>query len=89
MTHHSPSNKTAFDVYAADYDVALARGLSVSGEDKSYFARGRIAWLRDCLQQIPGPLHTVMDYGCGTGSTSEFFFDVLGVEPAQLGNSKS
>jgi len=78
MTKHSPGDKTAFDVYAADYDGALARGLSVSGEDKSYFARGRIAWLRDCLQHMQAPRHTVMDYGCGTGSASEFFFDVLG-----------
>jgi SAM-dependent methyltransferase len=80
MTNHSPCNKTAFDVYAADYDVALAHGLSVSGEDKSYFARGRIEWLRGCLQPIQESFQTVMDYGCGTGSASDFFFDVLGVD---------
>lgn len=34
-----------FDQYAAEYDAALARGLSLPGEDKSYFAEGRIAWL--------------------------------------------
>ena len=32
-----------FDKYADDYDAALAEGLSVSGEDKDYFARGRVA----------------------------------------------
>jgi SAM-dependent methyltransferase len=80
MTHDSPPNKAVFDVYATDYDVSLARGLSVSGEDKSYFARGRMMWLRECLQHIPGSRRTVMDYGCGTGSSVPWFFDVLGVD---------
>ena len=39
-----------FDIYAEDYDIALARGISVSGEEKDYFARRRIEWLRDCLK---------------------------------------
>ena len=39
-----------FDAYADDYDVALARGISVSGERKDYFAQRRIEWLRDCLK---------------------------------------
>ena len=29
-----------FDAYAEDYDAVLAQGLSVSGEDKDYFAQG-------------------------------------------------
>ena len=35
----------AFDQYAAEYDAALAQGLSVSGEDKEHFARERVSWL--------------------------------------------
>ena len=35
--------RVAFDEYADGYDAALTQGLSVSGEDKHYFARGRIA----------------------------------------------
>ena len=56
MTDRSRQNKATFDAYAAEYDVALARGISVSGEDKSYFARGRIEWLRDCLRSIEQPM---------------------------------
>jgi hypothetical protein len=40
------------DAYADDYDAALARGISVSGEQKNYFAPPRIEWLRDCPKPI-------------------------------------
>jgi SAM-dependent methyltransferase len=69
-----------FDVYAEGYDVALACGISVSGEKKDYFARRRIEWLRDCLKLVSAPLKTLMDFGCGTGSSAPLFFDVLGIE---------
>jgi SAM-dependent methyltransferase len=73
-------NGKAFDVYADDYDVALARGISVTGEKKDYFAQRRIEWLRDCLKLVSAQVTTVMDFGCGTGSSSRLFFDILGVE---------
>ena len=38
-------NMVAFDRYAENYDAALDRGLSASGEGKEYFARGRVEWL--------------------------------------------
>ena len=44
------TNTPEFDKYAEDYDAVLSQGLSVSGEDKTYFALKRIAWLADCLQ---------------------------------------
>ena len=69
-----------FDAYADDYDVALARGISVSGEKKDYFAQRRIEWLRDCLNRFSAPVTALMDFGCGTGSSSRLFFDILGVE---------
>jgi SAM-dependent methyltransferase len=69
-----------FDVYAEDYDVALARGISVSGEQKDFFAQRRIEWLRDCLKVFSAPVKTLMDFGCGTGSSSPLFFDILDVE---------
>ena len=74
------SGHNTFDVYAEDYDVALARGISVSGEARDYFAQRRIEWLRDCLNGFSGPVTTFMDFGCGTGSSTRLFFDILGVE---------
>jgi len=70
----------AFDAYADDYDVALARGISVSGEEKDYFAQRRIEWVRDCLKPFSAPVTRLMDFGCGTGSSAPLFFDILGVE---------
>jgi SAM-dependent methyltransferase len=69
-----------FDVYADDYDVVLARGICVSGENRDYFAQRRIEWLRDCLKLFSAPVTELMDFGCGTGSSSRLFFDILGVE---------
>lgn len=70
----------AFDEYALEYDAALARGISVSGENKDYFAQGRVAWLSRCLREIHERPKSVMDFGCGTGSGTPYFFDLLNVE---------
>jgi len=69
-----------FDQYSSDYDTALAEGLSISGEDKHYFAGGRLAWLAKCLDKFAVRAESLIDYGCGTGTTTPLFFDLLGVE---------
>jgi SAM-dependent methyltransferase len=69
-----------FDKYAADYDRALAEGLSISGEDKHYFAQGRIAWLAGCLRQLLEQPGSAVDFGCGTGSATPYLFDIIGVK---------
>ena len=79
MTTHPVFHNPEFDAYAADYDAALAQGLAVSGEDKMYFARGRLAWLAACLRQLGEQPATVMDYGCGIGSATPSLFALLGV----------
>lgn len=80
MTDHS-QNEAEFDRYAEEYDAALARGLSVSGEDKNYFARGRIAFLATCLSKLGrGAPQAVLDFGCGTGSATPFLLDLLRAE---------
>ncbi len=71
----SETSRVDFDEYAGDYDRALAEGLSVSGESKEFFARGRVEWLKGLLAETPG---RVIDYGCGTGSSTEFLLEVLG-----------
>ena len=70
----------AFDQYADDYDAALARGVSVSGEDKEFFAHGRIAWVADCLRGLDEAPRSILDFGCGTGSAASLFLDLLRVE---------
>jgi SAM-dependent methyltransferase len=69
-----------FDRYADSYDAALAEGLSVSGEDKNYFARGRVEWLKRCLRELKLEARSAMDYGCGTGTSVPLLLELPSVE---------
>ena len=64
-----------FDQYAESYDADLSRSLSVSGEDKDYFARERIRWLSKCLSNEENRSECLMDFGCGTGSAIPHLLD--------------
>lgn len=69
-----------FDDYAENYDAALNKGLSATGEAKDYFARRRVHWLLRCLRQLSEQPRFVMDYGCGDGSSSQLLREILNVE---------
>jgi SAM-dependent methyltransferase len=60
-----------FDRHELDYDGALAQGLSVSGEDRDYFARGRVSFLAGWLRRLAFHPVRVMDFGCGRGTATE------------------
>jgi SAM-dependent methyltransferase len=84
----------AFSAFSdrARYDGALAAALSVSGESKEFFARGRIETVRALLVESgaaqsglqfglqPGlqPGLRVLDFGCGIGDSTPLLRDVLG-----------
>ena len=72
-------NFREFDRYAHEYDEALAKGIRISGQDRDFFARGRIAWLASELRKNGAASLSVMDFGCGTGSSTPYFIDLLGV----------
>jgi SAM-dependent methyltransferase len=80
MRENVPTPGVDFDDYASDYDAALARGVSVSGEDKDYFAQGRVACLVRCLEQLAQRPGAVMDFGCGTGSAAPFLLEMNGID---------
>lgn len=67
-----------FDEFAEDYEIALERGIAVSGERKDYFAEKRVVWLKGILGATPTA--KVLDFGCGTGSATPFLLDILGAE---------
>ena len=71
---------TCFDSFADDYEAALNRGLTLSGESKDFFAMGRMTWLAGCLRRMNFAARRVLDYGCGTGTSTPLFLDVLGAE---------
>lgn len=73
-------DETNFDEYSEDYDSALAESLSATGEDKDFFARGRIAWVARCLTKLEAQPSAVMDFGCGIGTATPYLLELLKVE---------
>ena len=69
-----------FDAFAANYNEELNKGLRLSGESKEYFAEGRMLKLRARLEELGRIPDTALDFGCGTGSATPFFFGILGIQ---------
>jgi SAM-dependent methyltransferase len=84
----SPCERPSFDAYAAGYDAALAQGLSVSGENKDFFAEGRAVWLAKRRAELGIRVQTAIDFGCGTGSATPFLLrwlelaSLVGLDPS-------
>lgn len=74
MTHPA-----RFDSYAEGYDSALNRALAASGEEKDFYARGRVQFLAESLERVGERPGRMMDYACGIGSTTPLFLGLLGV----------
>jgi len=74
------SEKPLFDQYSDSYDSNLNHALAATGEDKEYFARGRVAWLSRCLSEMHVQPKLAMDYGCGIGSTVPVLWETLKLE---------
>lgn len=66
-----------FDRYADSYDKDLQQALNVTGEDISFFCRGRIEWLARRVLNSGIHHQTVLDFGCGTGTATPFIFNSL------------
>ena len=67
-----------FDAFAANYDAELERGLALTGEGKTYYARRRLTWLR---RRLGGrPANRVLDFGCGTGTAAPLLVELLGAK---------
>lgn len=71
--------RAEFDTFAPHYDEALNQGLSLTGEGKEYFTRGRLHWLARRLNQLQVSPESILDFGCGVGDATPHFFDILGV----------
>ena len=69
-----------FDSYAHDYESALERGIAVSGENAQFFAECRIQKLSECLMKQDFSARNVLDFGCGTGNATSYFFSWLNVQ---------
>lgn len=69
-----------FDAYAGDYAMQLGAGLSLTGEDMSYYARARARWLARRLAGMATRPRNVLDFGCGTGSATPYLINELGAD---------
>jgi SAM-dependent methyltransferase len=75
-TLRSPDDED-FDASAANYDQQLQRGLSISGETKEFFALERVKWLSHRVDRLDFQVRDCLDFGCGIGTATPYFFDVL------------
>jgi SAM-dependent methyltransferase len=71
-----------FDHYAAAYEEALSNAIAPSGESREYFAEGRVAWLKRCLDGMAQPIGSLLDFGCGDGATTPLLLQALNANSA-------
>jgi SAM-dependent methyltransferase len=71
-----------FDQYAAAYEDALSNAIAPSGENREYFAEGRVAWLKRCLREMAQPVGSLLDFGCGDGATTPLLVQALNAKSA-------
>lgn len=80
MAPESDQDEAEFDEFAGDYDAELSKGLSLTGESKEYFAEGRMRWIRHRFTKLGFAPKSALDFGCGTGGSTPYFFNILGSE---------
>jgi SAM-dependent methyltransferase len=71
-----------FDQYAAAYEQALSNAIAPSGESREYFAEGRVAWLKRCLDELKQSPAALLDFGCGDGATTPLLLQTLNAKSA-------
>jgi SAM-dependent methyltransferase len=76
------NDPAAFDRFADEYDADLAAALEVSGEDRVYFAKGRVALLAHCLADLREAPKRCLDFGCGVGTTAPLLCEEIGLDQA-------
>jgi SAM-dependent methyltransferase len=75
-TSSVPGEREPLFERASEYEALLAQGTRLSGEDRHFFIRGRVADLVAHLPPGPGP-RRVLDFGCGLGDASRHLADVF------------
>jgi len=71
-----------FDQYSAAYEQALSNAIAPSGESREFFAAGRVAWLKRCLDEANETPRALLDFGCGDGATTPLLLNALRSESA-------
>lgn len=75
-----------FDI-PEQYEAMLKKGIGLTGNDKSFFVRGRLDLVQSNLP-VPFDPEMILDFGCGTGETAVAFrkrfpkAEIWGTDPA-------
>jgi SAM-dependent methyltransferase len=64
-----------FDGIASDYERAMERSCSISGETPRFYAEQRMRWCARRLAAVR--VDTVLDFGCGVGGSFRYFLEIL------------
>jgi len=59
---------TEFDRFASSYEHDLAKSLSLTGENREFYAQKRVDWTRQCVLRLGESVRRILDYGCGDGA---------------------
>ena len=66
-----------FDETAARYKEELNRGVSLTGENPEFFAKSRLTWVAQRLAKWGSHPKKALDFGCGTGGGTPYFFQAF------------
>ncbi len=69
-----------FDTYAAGYEAAVDQSVSFTGRNAAFFAERKVDILESIVSPVVGPLRglSVLDVGCGTGTTDRVLMPRVG-----------
>jgi len=70
-------NKAQFDHVSSNYEEILSKGLSLSGENSTYFAKKRVIHSANLLSSFAAKPKRIMDYGCGIGGSIDHLIGIF------------
>jgi|SRR5271165_498270 len=71
------SNCAQFDAFAKNYDEALSKGLSITGEGPAFYAEKRVVVTRLLIRPKRVPTEKILDFGCGIGTSIPFLAEAF------------
>jgi len=71
------SDRAHFNAFAKNYDEALSKGLSATGEGPAFYAENRVIVTNLLLKPGRIPIERILDFGCGNGTSIPFLAEAF------------